>query len=170
MKLPERFSWALEVLACQPTDSILEVGCGAGILVEQIACILDSGSVNAIDTSPAMINKAIKRNQRFMLTNKARFYQGTLLNTTLPNNAFDKILAFNVSVFWKSPQAELAIIKNLLKPEGKFYLFHQPPHDITKQVAEQARYQLEINNFKVHNLLMKNLKPVPASCIEAQPL
>jgi 16S rRNA A1518/A1519 N6-dimethyltransferase RsmA/KsgA/DIM1 with predicted DNA glycosylase/AP lyase activity len=37
MKINERFSWAVSVISISPTDHILEIGCGAGILTEQIA-------------------------------------------------------------------------------------------------------------------------------------
>jgi 16S rRNA A1518/A1519 N6-dimethyltransferase RsmA/KsgA/DIM1 with predicted DNA glycosylase/AP lyase activity len=40
----ERFIWAASILSVRPTDHILEIGCGAGILTEQIAVHLKSAS------------------------------------------------------------------------------------------------------------------------------
>ncbi len=62
MKVSERFTWAVSVLNIKPTDNILEIGCGAGVLAEQIANKLTIGTITAIDKSMPMINMARRRN------------------------------------------------------------------------------------------------------------
>ena len=51
----ERFLWAISILQIQPRDEVLEIGCGGGLLVEQIAARLETGRITAIDRSAAMI-------------------------------------------------------------------------------------------------------------------
>jgi precorrin-6B methylase 2 len=55
MKINERFIWALSVLSLSPDDNVLEIGCGNGILTEQIALQLKSGTITAIDRSKPSI-------------------------------------------------------------------------------------------------------------------
>ena len=74
MKLNERFIWAVSVLDIKPTDNVLEIGCGAGILAEQIANKLTTGKITAIDKSMPMIKIASRRNKIFIETGKATFY------------------------------------------------------------------------------------------------
>ena len=170
MKVPERFTWALEVLDCKPTDTLLEIGCGSGMLAGQIAMLLEQGTITAIDLSEKMIVRATKCNQNLVSAQKAQFKVGSLLTVPLPNSSFDKVLAFNVSVFWKSsPKNEFDIIRQVLKPSGFFYLFHQPPTEITIEVAERARFILQMNGFEIIETAFKPFTPASASCIIAKP-
>ncbi len=167
VKINERFEWATEVLDIQPGDRILEIGCGAGIAVRLIASRLKKGSITAIDQSAAMIRMATRRNREFSDAKKSIFLTGSFADTKLPYPEYDKIFAFNVSVFWKNPVTELAIIAAHLKKNGHFYLFHQPPFDITKDIAKKAAEQIRKNGFDIVNTLFKNTKPVPSFCIIA---
>ena len=46
-KIPSRFIWAAGLLDIKPANKILEIGCGAGLLAEQIANKLRTGSLTA---------------------------------------------------------------------------------------------------------------------------
>lgn len=170
MTTNERIHWAVSLLDIQPTDSILEIGCGAGLAVHQVARKLTSGKITAIDQSQAMITMASRRNNAFIDTEKAVLLTGKLAGIQLPDQVYDKIFAFNVSVFWKNPIRELQIITSHLRPNGAFYLFHQPPYDITKQIAEKASEQLKKGNFTIMQTIFKALPPAAAFCIIAQPI
>lgn len=170
MKTNERINWAVGMLAVKPADTILEIGCGAGIAAEQIAQKLTSGTITAIDQSTAMIKMASKRNNKYIFAGRAVFLTGKLVEIKLPDRLYDKIFAFNVSIFWKNPSYELQIIKSHLSPDGAFYLFHQPPYDVTKQVAEKAIEQFRKNDFEIAEIIFKELYPAPAFCIISKPL
>ncbi len=47
MHTNERVAWAAGVVAPQPGDHLLEIGCGAGLLVEQLARNLTTGTLTA---------------------------------------------------------------------------------------------------------------------------
>jgi ubiquinone/menaquinone biosynthesis C-methylase UbiE len=166
--LHERFAWALEVLEIKPTDYVLEVGCGAGILAEQVAQKLTTGRITAIDKSEAMIRMASKRNHSWITVGKVHLVADDFAEVSLAEQ-YDKIFTFNVSVFWKEPEKELKQIRQYLKVGGKFYLFHQPPVEITKRIATQARAQLLINDFQILDTLFKDLPTASAFCIIAVP-
>ncbi len=169
MKVNERFNWAVEMLHVHPDDHILEIGCGHGIAVSLIAPELKSGSITAIDVSPTMIDKAVKRNEN----NEAAFITGTLANADLPERQFDKVFAFNVNLFHKNPGEELQFIRRCLAPNGALYVFHQPPPTDSLQVAQgfadAIAAQLKKNNFKVKDVLLKKLAPSPCVCVISQP-
>ncbi len=61
MKVNDRFIWAVEMLHIDPDDHILEIGCGHGIAVSLIAPQLKTGSITAVDSSRAMIDKAQRK-------------------------------------------------------------------------------------------------------------
>jgi cyclopropane fatty-acyl-phospholipid synthase-like methyltransferase len=47
-RIPPRISWAIDQLAVEPDDRVLEVGCGRGIGVELVSQRLGAGHVTGI--------------------------------------------------------------------------------------------------------------------------
>ncbi len=169
MNSNERFTWAAKVLNLQPADKVLEIGCGAGLLVEEIAKLLDSGTITALDRSAAMIKMASKRNAALLSESKATFACLDFSNSTFKKSAFDKVIAFNVNFFWKNPTRELAIIKKILKPGGELYIFYQAPTWINIEATRPITENLVENSFKVSGTICKKMAPTPAFCIKARP-
>lgn len=159
----------MHVLNVQPGDLVLEIGCGSGVLAEQIASKLTSGSITAVDQSAPMIEKAIKKNRHFVESQKASFILGSFASQLPQKGNFNKVVAFNVNVFWKNPERELELIRQSLTKGGAFYLFHQAPYDIDMEAAAPLVSIIKKNHFKVLDTLFKKLHPTSAICIIAQP-
>lgn len=126
-EIPQRIRWAVEILAVHPADVILEIGCGRGFAIGPICERLVSGHLTAIDRSEKMVPAAVFRSKHEIENGRVSILHTDLLSGDLPASKFDKIFLFNINVFWMDPIDELAEIKRLLKPNGKFYIFHQPP-------------------------------------------
>ena len=73
-KTNERFIWAAELLTIKPNNTILEIGCGAGLLAEQIVNRLTGGQFMAIDKSGPMLKKAKQRSKRHIEKGLSKFY------------------------------------------------------------------------------------------------
>jgi SAM-dependent methyltransferase len=164
-KTPARFLWATYLLSVKPEDNILEIGCGTGLLAEQICSKLSQGKFTAIDKSPAMITKAQKRNHRFIEAGIANFIITDLLNANFPKMLFDIIVAFNINFFWKDAARELRHIKHLLKSHGSLFIFYQAPFQISIKAAEPIKQKLMENFFTVLDTKFKELSPASAFCI-----
>jgi ubiquinone/menaquinone biosynthesis C-methylase UbiE len=165
----ERFIWATALMAIKPGQHILEIGCGAGILVEQIASRLSSGTITAIDRSAAMISQTKKRNKPYISSQKVVVKQGSFAQLELPATQFDKIVAFNVNCFWKDPGKELALIREILRPNGELYIFHQAPFEIDITAAIPLENKLRCYEFIVMKRVLKKLSPTSAFCVIAKP-
>ena len=70
-KPSERFVWAVDALALDPADRVLEVGCGHGVAVWLVCERLASGQITAIDRSQKMIEMATRRNREHIAGGRA---------------------------------------------------------------------------------------------------
>ena len=165
----QRFIWAATILDPKPHDNVLEIGCGAGLLVDQIANKLDSGHITAIDRSAAMIKMASKRNARSISTGKINFVTMNFLNSDFRKHEFDKVASFNVNFFWKNPEQELKMIKKILKPMGELYIFYQAPFEISITAANPVKENLIKHSFEIIDTIFKKMVPTSAFCVKARP-
>jgi ubiquinone/menaquinone biosynthesis C-methylase UbiE len=137
--VPPRVLWAVERLSVEPDDRLLEIGCGGGVAVSLICDRLGSGTVTAIDRSPVMVERAMKRNEQNVASGKATIQLGELEHLELPDRSFTKIFAVNVNLFWvRSPAPELEIARRLLRPGGALFLFYDAPSESkVRTIAER---------------------------------
>jgi protein-L-isoaspartate O-methyltransferase len=70
--IPDRVVWAVEQLAIQPRDRVLEIGCGPGLAVSLVCAELGTGSITAIDRSPLQVAKARARNRNSIERGRAQ--------------------------------------------------------------------------------------------------
>jgi SAM-dependent methyltransferase len=152
MKTHERFTWAVELLDVKSGDRIMEVGCGVGFAVAEIAARLTTGKIMAIDKSAAMIAKASERNKNNVQAGKVKFIQTDLALLEHGGTSFNKIFCFNINLFWtnKSISKEAAVLKSLLAKNESLYIFYGPMvasglSKIQRPIVEN----LEKENFKV---------------------
>ena len=168
-KTPERFLWAADLLNVEPGHRILEIGCGAGLLAEQICSRLSDGAFKAIDKSAQLVEKARKRNKVFIEAGKASFEVAEFKNVSLPDFHFDRIIAFNVNFFWQNGAVEPGKIRPALKPTGKLLVFYQAPFEISIHSAEPIRQILVKNSYAILGTVIKPFNPTPAICVTAGP-
>jgi SAM-dependent methyltransferase len=167
-KPSERFVWAVETLALDPADQVLEIGCGHGVAVSLVCERLTSGRITAIDRSEKMIEVAARRNREHVAEGRAVLKTAALEKAGFGDERFDKVFAFNVAPFWLQPKEALGIVRQHLAPDGTIYIFwdarHAPsgrPRDLADRLSERLR----LAEFSVNQVLVKNLRPVPAVCV-----
>ena len=137
-KPSERFVWAVDTLALDPADHVLEVGCGHGVAVSLVCERLTSGRITAIDRSKKMIEMAERRNREHIAGGRTVLKTVALEKADFGDERFDKVFAFNVAPFWLQPKEALGIVRR-----------HRAPD--------------------VDQVLVKDLRPVPAVCVIGRP-
>jgi SAM-dependent methyltransferase len=167
-KPSQRFVWAVDTLALDPADRVLEVGCGHGVAVSLVCERLAGGRITAIDRSEKMIEMAARRNREHVAAGRAVLKTAALEDADFGDERFDKVFAFNVAPFWLKPEAALGTVRRHLAPGGAFYLFWDARHtrpgragDLAERLSERVR----LGGLSVSRLLVEDLRPVPAVCV-----
>ena len=168
-KASERIAWAVDTLAVEPSDRLLEIGCGHGVAVSLVCEKLDGGSIVAIDRSPKMIDAATKRNADHLAAGTAAFLCAPLHQADLGDARFDKVFAIHVGVFSRRrPALELGIVADHLAEGGSLRLIYQPlVADTARATADTLSAKLDDHGFTVDSVLVEDLAEATAVCVVA---
>jgi SAM-dependent methyltransferase len=171
-KPSERLAWAVDTLAPGPADHVLEVGCGHGVAVSLVCERLTSGRITAIDRSKKMIEMAARRNREHIARGRAVLKTAALEEADFGDERFDKVFAFNVAPFWLAPKEALGIVRQHLAPDGAVYIFWDARHAHpggARDLADRLSERIGLAEVSVTQVLVKDLRPVPAVCVIGQP-
>jgi ubiquinone/menaquinone biosynthesis C-methylase UbiE len=141
----------VRTLDVQPSDSILEIGGGAGVAASLVCESLSTGSIVGVDRSASASAQAAKRNRAHVESGKARFVVAALKDAGAIGDRFDKAFAINVRLFRDDAAArEAEVLRRLLAPGARLFLFQQHPSaERTRAVTEELERALGSNGLHV---------------------
>src|SRR6266542_4398327 len=123
-------------------------------------------AVATLALDPADLQHAIGCGGRAVLKTAA------LENADFGDERFDTVFAFNVAPFWLQPKEALGIVRRHLAPDGAVYLFwdarHTQPGRV-RDLADRLSERIRLAEFSVNQVLVKDLRPVPAVCVIGRP-
>ena len=161
--------WAIEQLAVQPDDRILEIGPGNGRFVPEMVGAQASVSYTGYDHSELVVSQAEQSNQALVQAGQARFVLRDSLTMPFADGAFTKALAVNVIYFWEDPDAELAELHRVLTPSGRLLLVIRPQsvmenipfvqHGFRLFEPADVAYMLEANRFRIIDTVVRPEPP-----------
>ena len=148
--MPARVAWAVDLLAVEPREQILEIGCGPGIAVALVCAGLDGGRITALDRSATAIERTRARTADHVAAGRA-----VLLNVDLAGfhgepDQFDKAFAVNVNAFWTSPaERECEVLRRVLRPGGVLRLVYgEDPSGRARDLGARIVPKLERYGFR----------------------
>ncbi|GAA5795698.1 S-adenosyl-L-methionine-dependent methyltransferase [Helicostylum pulchrum] len=118
--VPKLGNIILDMLDAQPTEHVLDFGCGDGVLTKELATRCKS--VIGIDASRRMITSANQdkpENTSYMTVDG--YDLDTWFNQTQNSNYFDAVFS-NATLHWlkRDPVKVIKNIRHVLKPQGRF--------------------------------------------------
>lgn len=118
--MSERQRRAVEELDIQPSDRVLELGCGHGVAASLVCERLTAGGqLTAIDRSPKMIDAAGARNAAHVAAGRAIFLCTTFEDAPLEGMRFDKVFGIHFPPADRhDPEGTRARVAELLAPGG----------------------------------------------------
>ena len=169
-KASARLAWAVETLAVEPGDRVLEVGCGHGVaaslVCERLGRTADRDRPLGEDDRPRDAAQP-----EHVAAGRARFAAVALEQADFGGERFDTIFGVHVAALWRS-QAALAVVRAHLAPAGALYIVNQLPGRRTRAdaraFAEPVAAALRAHGLAVEAPRFADLEPSPVVCVIAR--
>jgi ubiquinone/menaquinone biosynthesis C-methylase UbiE len=164
-----RNRWAVRLLDVQPTDRVIELGCGPGVAVAALATQAIRGLVVGVDHSQVMIHQAHRRNRTAVRGGRVRLVNTPVESLSISDGPFDAALAVNTVGMWPDPTARLREVRRLLRPGGRIALVSQPrcpgaTAATSAAASDELAALLTDAGFEQLRTEMLDLDP-PAACV-----
>lgn len=121
---PKTVAWGFEDADLDWDSNILEVGFGAGYLIQILGRTMrekkGSGKVHGIDHSQTMVEEASRRNERLIKEGFVELSQGDVLEMPFADESFSAVITIETVNFWKALPKGFKEVYRVLKPGGKF--------------------------------------------------
>jgi ubiquinone/menaquinone biosynthesis C-methylase UbiE len=131
---------ALDLLAPQADEHILEIGFGPGRSIGLLAS--RAGHVTGIDVSETMLARARRRNHRAISDGRVHLLHGDGTQIPLTDHTADAALAVHTIYFWPRPETNLAEIARVLRPGGRLVLALRNPSQPMPRRFDPATYTM----------------------------
>jgi ubiquinone/menaquinone biosynthesis C-methylase UbiE len=147
----------LEEVGLRPGDRVLDYGCGPGAYVPDAADMVgEAGKIYALDVHPLAIKRVRDIAEKRGLTNVETIQSSC--RTGLPDGSLDVVLMYDVFHMLDNPQAVLAKMRRVLKPDGvlSFSDHHMNKNDIIAGVTGSQLFTLVGKGRKTYTFVKRN--------------
>jgi ubiquinone/menaquinone biosynthesis C-methylase UbiE len=110
--------WTIDQMNVQPTDRILDMGCGGGMAIKLLSSIAKDGLVCGLDYSREMVRQATHRNLHAIEEGRAEIVLGDVSSLPYGDGVFDHVCGIETFYFWPDPLRGLREAHRVLKPGG----------------------------------------------------
>ncbi|TXT58120.1 MAG: hypothetical protein BAJALOKI1v1_1750008 [Promethearchaeota archaeon] len=107
----------------EPTGTIVDLGCGSGNLIVQLAKNFPDQSIIGVDISQEMLNAAKKRVEREVPSRGIEFKKGSSQSLPFPDNSVDFLISSLSLHHWLDPLEALNEIFRVLQKGGSLIIF-----------------------------------------------
>jgi SAM-dependent methyltransferase len=133
--------WVVDLLDVQPSDRVLDVGCGPGVTLQLLAERAYSGCVAGVDPSPVMLRQASRRNRLSIAQGRLELRRATAAELPYPDGSFSKACALHSIYFWPSLEQGLNELQRVLSPASRLVLAVRLRHANASRL-DPSRYGL----------------------------
>jgi ubiquinone/menaquinone biosynthesis C-methylase UbiE len=109
----------LACLELSPNDTILEVGCGGGYLLEIMAREITSGKLAGVDISTAMLAHCRQRSRKLVRCGILELHQARAEKLPFDEATFNHACTVNTIFYFSHPTEALTELRRVLSPGGR---------------------------------------------------
>lgn len=113
---------AIGTLAVAPGDHVLDIGCGHGRSLTELAVLATEGKVVGVDPSDVMADMAARHAGELIASGRVQVVTASVEALPFPDASFEKALCVHVVYFWPDLTRALREIARVLKPGGRLAL------------------------------------------------
>ncbi|MGD2098408.1 MAG: class I SAM-dependent methyltransferase [Desulfobacterales bacterium] len=117
--------WGLNHISVESDSCILDIGCGGGKAVKELAMSAINGKVYGIDYSEDMVQLSKNVNASLIKRGVVEIKYGTVSSLPFSDNMFDLVTVFESYYFWPDLINDLKEIKRVLKPGGSLLMVNE---------------------------------------------
>jgi len=140
--------WGLSHISIKPDSCVLDIGCGGGKTIKEIASSVSKGKVYGIDYSEDMVQLSKKVNDNLIKQNIVEIIYGTVSSLPFPDNMFDFVTAFETYYFWPDLINDLIEVQRVLKPGAFFLMVNEVYKD--DQFEKRNSKWVNLLDMKIH--------------------
>ncbi|MCP4717984.1 MAG: class I SAM-dependent methyltransferase [Desulfobacteraceae bacterium] len=144
-----------DALAIENKDYVLDIGCGTGKLIRNMANQISEGYIEGVDFSHSMVSIARRKSKKQINRGTIKIVEGDFDSLSYQNESFDKVCSVNTIYFWPKPEVTAKKISSILKSGGLLFLAFE---DI--QQLQQRNLNHDVFSFytteKVKDLLSRS--------------
>jgi SAM-dependent methyltransferase len=111
--------WAFAQLTLARDSVVLDVGCGGGRTIQQLALLAPAGTVSGIDYSAASVAIARRTNARAISTGRVDIRVGSVSSMPYADDTFDAVIAVETHYYWPNLVGDLREVRRVLRPAGQ---------------------------------------------------
>jgi ubiquinone/menaquinone biosynthesis C-methylase UbiE len=138
------YEWTLPMLHLQPTDTVLDIGCGSGRSTQLLVAAVAQGRVVGVDYSVEMAQQAHHRNRAAVQAGRASFLQGDVAALPYADAMFDKVMAVETFFFWPGPLESLREVFRVMKPGALLAITMEISKDSRNPRAVEEAAQFDV--------------------------
>lgn len=121
--------WGFTHIQVNPSDRVLDIGCGGGKNIKTWLSLVPKGGVIGIDYSQESVKKSKSFNQAAIDQGRCEILEANVLQMPFKENSFNFISAFETVYFWPEIEDVFHSIKKILKVGGKFMIVNEASDD-----------------------------------------
>jgi ubiquinone/menaquinone biosynthesis C-methylase UbiE len=112
----------LQHITLEENFTILDVGCGGGRFVHELAGIVTKGKVYGFDYSEECVAVSQRTNRLWIKMGRAEILHGSVSSLPFPERMFDLVTAVNSHYYWPDLVRDMQEVLRVLKPGGRLDL------------------------------------------------
>jgi ubiquinone/menaquinone biosynthesis C-methylase UbiE len=109
----------IALMNIQPSDRILDLGCGTGWVSRRLARMANAGEVVGLDVADEMLHRAEEASSEF---NNIRYVWGSAENIPALDGLFTKVLSVESFYYYADQNKALRELKRVMAPGGQLFI------------------------------------------------
>jgi ubiquinone/menaquinone biosynthesis C-methylase UbiE len=135
-------SQALDELAVQPGEDVLELGCGHGRTLARLSKLEPAARLFGVDPSDVMRSEARRRNRAGVAAGRIRIEDGDSGKLPFEDGSFDAAFTVHTVYFWPDVAEGMHELRRVLRPGGRLLLVYRPDDPELRRALPASVYTL----------------------------